>query len=78
MYANSHSTSSRNHKTSESASTSSSSEQTTTNGTSSNTRQRTTPNTHSTSSNDYTPEEAEAVRKYVNILVNIYIFFFLK
>jgi DnaJ family protein B protein 12 len=75
MYANSHSTSSNNHKNSDS--TSSYSDQSTTNGTSSNTRQRTTTNsTHSTSSSDYTPEEAEAVRKYVktnNIyLVNIF------
>jgi DnaJ family protein B protein 12 len=67
MYANSHSQSSSNHRNSESASTSSYSDQPTTNGTSSSTRQRTTTtNTNSTSSSDYTLEEVEAVRKYVN------------
>jgi DnaJ family protein B protein 12 len=66
MYANSHSTSfssTSNNKNDESASSSSNYGHTTTNGTSSSTRQRTTTNTHSTSSHDYTPEEAEAVRK---------------
>jgi DnaJ family protein B protein 12 len=63
MYANSHSTSSSNNKTYESESSSSNHEQTTTNGASSSTRHRTTTNANSTSSSDYTPEEAEAVRK---------------
>ncbi|CAF3661283.1 unnamed protein product [Adineta steineri] len=67
MHTNSHSTSSNknnnNTKTHESESTFSNHEQTTTNGASSNPRQRTTTNTHSTSSNDYTSEEADAVRK---------------
>ncbi|CAF0842824.1 unnamed protein product [Rotaria sordida] len=62
MHVNSHSTSSTsNNKTYESTSTSPHNEQETTNGPSSNTRHRTT--TQSTSSSDYTPEEAQAVRK---------------
>ncbi|CAF0801300.1 unnamed protein product [Adineta ricciae] len=71
MYANSHSTSSsskNNHKTHEPETPSASStnhDQSTSNGSSPTTRQRTstTTNSHSTSSNDYTSEEAEAVRK---------------
>ena len=65
MYTNSHSNSSNRQKTSDSSSTSNHSEQTTTeNGTSSTTKQRTTTtNSQSTASNDYTTEEAEAVRR---------------
>ncbi|UJR30351.1 hypothetical protein I4U23_017886 [Adineta vaga] len=66
MYANSHSTSSSsskaNHRTHESAS-SANHDQATTNGNASHARQRTTTNSNTTSSNDYTSEEVDAVRK---------------
>lgn len=89
MYSNSHSTSSNNghnHNNHESSSTKPDFEQSTTNGTSSGARHRTTTNSHSTSSAaDYTPEEAESVRKYVenrrflyNKMINRYIFFRIK
>ena len=89
MYSNSHSTSSNNghnHNNHESSSTKPDSEQSTTNGTSSGARHRTTTNSHSTSSAaDYTQEEAESVRKYVenrrflcNKMINRYIFFRIK